>query len=124
MPKIIIDMGLLDHLLIKSPGKFNVVADMSLQYGEKSEILCRICENFQQFFHQFHKIIEKAPDGTIDGYMLSKLRNVPILLVYVIIGPFWEILRKFESNFFYFGKNLKKKKKLEFFEIFYICLVV
>ena len=42
MPKVIIDMGLLDHLLIKSPGKFNVVADMSLQYGEKSEILCRI----------------------------------------------------------------------------------
>ena len=31
MPKIIIDMGLLDHLLIKSHRKFNVVADMSLQ---------------------------------------------------------------------------------------------
>ena len=28
MPKVIIDMGLLDHLLIKSHGKFNVVADM------------------------------------------------------------------------------------------------
>ena len=30
MPKIITDMALLDHVLIKSPGKFNVVADMSL----------------------------------------------------------------------------------------------
>ena len=45
MPKIIIDMGLLDHLLIKSNEKFNVVADMSLQWGVKSEILSRICEN-------------------------------------------------------------------------------
>ena len=81
MPKVIIDMGLLDHLLIKSPGKFNVVVDMSLQWGEKSEILCRICKNFQQFFHQFHKIMEKHPVGTIKGHMLSKLWNVPILLV-------------------------------------------
>ena len=73
MPKIIIDMGLLDHLLIKSHRKFNVVADMSLQQGEKSEILGRICKKSQQVFHQFHKIMEKAPEGTTDGYMLSKL---------------------------------------------------
>ena len=31
MPKIIIDIGLLDHLLIKYHGKFYVVAAMSLQ---------------------------------------------------------------------------------------------
>ena len=31
MPKIIIDVVLLDHLLIKFPGKFNAAADMSLQ---------------------------------------------------------------------------------------------
>ena len=73
MPKIIIDMGLLDHLLIKSHGKFNVVVDMSLQQGNKFEILSRICKNSKQFFHQFYKITEKALDGPIDGHMLSKL---------------------------------------------------
>ena len=69
MPKIIIDMGLLDHLLIKSHGKFNVVVDMSLQQGDKLEILSRICKNSKQFFHQFYKIMEKAKDGTIDGHI-------------------------------------------------------
>ena len=73
MPKIIIDMGLLDHLLIKFHRKFNVVADMSLQQEEKSELLSRICKKSQQFFRQFHKIMEKAPEGNIDGHMLSKL---------------------------------------------------
>ena len=37
MLKIIIDMGSLDHLLIKSNGKFNVVATMSLQWGGESQ---------------------------------------------------------------------------------------
>ena len=46
MSKIIIDMGILDCLLIKYNGKFNFVAGMSLQLGEKSDNLSRICENF------------------------------------------------------------------------------
>ena len=73
MLKIIIDMGSLDHLLIKSNGKFNVVATMSLQWGGKVRNLKQNCENSWQLFHQFYKIMENVPVGTIDGYMSPKL---------------------------------------------------
>ena len=57
MPKIIIDMGLLDHLLIKFHRKFNVVADMSLQQGKKSQkFYAESAKNFNSFFINFIKL--------------------------------------------------------------------
>ena len=70
MPKIIIDMGLLDQLLIKFHRKLNVVVDMILQQEEKSKLLIRIYKKSQNLFHKFHKKMEKAPEGTINGHML------------------------------------------------------